>query len=485
MQKFDNFIFKYFEFDKTTLKAKFCYSFDDKEFFLEELDFFNDSFKLRKDFLDKIFESFLFSIFISLWISYYKLYPTKNLIIENYNLNIEDLNFWKKFYINWLWEFFYKNKIDPSNLCNFVSKWQKILKKYTFDSRNNILLPIWWWKDSIVSAEILQRNKFEFTPFIFGKKDEIKEKCLNIIDKNEIFIKRKISENLFKLNELWYYNWHVPITGIISFVLLATAYLYDYKYIILSNEKSANTWNLKLEINKFESKKEHKTLEINHQYSKSLEFEKDINDYIKRNLSDNILYFSLLRWMYEIKIAKIFAKIWKKYFLSFSSCNKNFKIRKEFLTTSYKNDKINLENDCSGNLWLTKNCFWCLDCPKCAFVYAILRAFLSDKEILQIFSKEMYEDKNQENLFKELLWIKWIKPFECVWEKEEVIYAMQKTLEKFKSENKKISIILKMFEKEIILSKNELNNLEKKLFWNYEDETFIPTIFKDLLKKKL
>ena len=71
--------------------------------------------------------------------------------------------------------------------------------------------------------------------------------------------------------------------------------------------------------------------------------------------------------------------------------------------------------------WLSvHNSFWCNSCPKCAFVYAILRPFISDFEVLQIFGKELYEDKTLENLFLELLWIQWIKPFECVGEKEEV-----------------------------------------------------------------
>jgi hypothetical protein len=35
----------------------------------------------------------------------------------------------------------------------------------------------------------------------------------------------------------------VPITGIIAFVLEIAAYLYDYNYIVLANEKSANEPN--------------------------------------------------------------------------------------------------------------------------------------------------------------------------------------------------------------------------------------------------
>jgi hypothetical protein len=66
--------------------------------------------------------------------------------------------------------------------------------------------------------------------------------------------------------------------------MLLVAYLYDYKYLVLSNELSANSgntlWN---------------GFEINHQYSKSLEFEKDFKNYVEENISDDLKYFSLLR----------------------------------------------------------------------------------------------------------------------------------------------------------------------------------------------
>ena len=34
-----------------------------------------------------------------------------------------------------------------------------------------------------------------------------------------------------------YYNWHVPITWIIAFVSIISSYIYDFKNIVLSNEK--------------------------------------------------------------------------------------------------------------------------------------------------------------------------------------------------------------------------------------------------------
>lgn len=451
MQKFDRFYFEWFEFDEISLKASFFYSFDKKIKFTEEIDFSCGHLNVRNDFLSDIFENLLFSLSLAIWVSYYKAYPTKELVLESGILSGEDIVFWQKFYRNWLWEFLYTNNLSPDWLFNFVNASKKVYKKIDFTSSEKSLLPLGWWKDSIVSAELLNKNNLEFTPIIFGKTDRIKENCLKVMWKDAILIKRKLSENLFKLNEEGYYNWHVPITWMIAFVLYTVAYLYDYKYIILSNEKSANVGNTKIW-----------DLEVNHQYSKSLEFEQDLSKYVDRNLSTNLKYFSLLRWMYEIKIAKTFSELWKRYFGVFSSCNNNFRIKKEVTIKT----------------WI-----WCNQCPKCAFVYAILRPFISYEETQAIFWKELYDDKNLEKTFRELLWISWIKPFECVWEEDEVIYAMNLHFEKLKKEDKNIPFILQIFEKEVKnkYDENTLKNLSEKLFKVYNEETIIPEKFRKII----
>jgi len=452
MIKFNKFYFESFKFDKNTFIAKFFYSFDQKEFFEEKIDFSSKNFKLRKNIDYKIVENILFHIHIALWISYYKLYPTNELIIKSGFLEKKDIDFWKKFYINWLWEFLYKNKISSKKLFNFQNfKWDKY-NKIDFNLKDKSLVPIWWWKDSIVTIELLKEAWFEFDLFIFWKSDFLKENTQKISWKKTFLVRRYISENLFTLNKKGYYNWHVPITWIIAFNMLLVSYLYDYKYLILSNELSANYGNTLWD-----------WVSINHQYSKSLEFEKDFMTYIDRNISSNIRYFSLLRWLYEFKIAEIFSKKAEKYFNYFSSCNRNFTIKKDSLV------KNNLE---------TKK-YWCNNCPKCAFVYSILSWFLEKEKLISIFWENLYEKKSLENIFRELLWITWIKPFECVWEKQEVIVWMYKSINNFRNK----WYILDIFKNEVLIKFDDryINDLEKKLLKIYDDD-IIPETFKNKIK---
>lgn len=451
VKAFKKFYFERFEFERETLTASFYYSFDKELFFEEKICFLDENFSLRSEIDMEVLENILFHMHIALGISYYKYFPTSELSVETGFLDQENVEFWKKFYLNGLWEFFYRNDFDPSGVCNFVSSNEKKFQKKDFEVSGKSLVPVWWGKDSIVSIEILKSLWKQLDLVTFAVQDNILyQNTRDISWYKRLFIKR-IFWNYSHLVKEWYYNWHVPITGIIAFVLEWAAYLYDYKNIVLSNEKSANFWNIFW-----------KWLTVNHQYSKSAEFEKDFWAYVAKNISSHVHYFSLLRPFYELKIAEMFAKYGKKYFSEFSSCNTNFKIFKDLNS-------------------LKKNSYWCNECPKCAFVYAILRPFLTHEETLSIFWKELYEDESLETLFRELLWLSGIKPFECVGTNEEVVLAMKMALQKWEGD---VPYILKIFQKEVdvFLSQAAYKTLQENiLLWDFSS-TNIPQDLEKYLK---
>ncbi len=439
------FYFENYTFDLVNLEAKFIYSFDRETYFEEVISFDDPNFDLRSDLDFEILDNLLFHLHMALGISYYKAYPTSKLIVDSWYLDSYQVSFWKKFYKNWLWEFLFINKIFPENLFHFESNHEKKLQKKDFLLKDRALVAIGWGKDSLVSMELFKKAWIGFDTFVFGKTDSIKESCINIIWKNNFLVTRKISQKLFELNESWYFNGHVPITWIIAFAMEVIAYLYDYKYLVLSNERSANFWNTEWE-----------WVDVNHQYSKSLEFEEDFALYVQKYISSDVKYFSLLRWMYEFKIAELFTKLWTKYFQAFSSCNNNFKIH----------------NTTKAHQWI-----WCNNCPKCAFVFSILRPFINKQEVIDIFWEDLYQRKDLEKLFKELLGVSWMKPFECVWTNEEVILAMKKTIEN--TCYNETPYILRIFIKEVDknMKKNDYIKIENKLLKVY-DEDIIPAEIK-------
>ncbi len=456
MKAFHTFYFTWYDFDPKTLKASFFYSFDHEVDFTETIDFACPEFIPINTIDPEILNTLLFHLSLAVGVSYYKLFPTKNLVVEIGSLTEDQQSFWKIFYTQGLGEFFFRNNLSPKWLINFVNGKKKTPHKLFSPHSTIPMIALGWGKDSLVSIELIKKLNIPFYTSTFGKDYYLHKVVGDKIWAPRLLMQREMDPKLFGMNQQGYYNGHVPISGIIAFILTTAAYLYDYRYIIMSNEKSANEGN-SVKVCDAETKN---CIEINHQRSKSYQFESDFSKYIKEYLSPDVQYFSLLRGMYELKIAKLFSQ-YPQYFDTFSSCNNNFKLIESNKTTAHRR---------------------CGVCPKCAFVYATLRPFLSDEDTQRIFGQELYDNKELTATYKELLGIDGVKPFECVGTLEEVAYAMHLYYEKIKN-NSQIPPIMELFKNDILptLSANDLINLEKKLFTLYTEETNIPTIFQPIL----
>jgi hypothetical protein len=242
---------------------------------------------------------------------------------------------------------------------------------------------------------------------------------------------RTIDPLLIEMSKEWWYNGHVPITWIISFISVLVCYLSGQKHIAFSNERSANYGNTVW-----------KWLHINHQWSKSAVFEQAFSSYVHTYMHTQITYISTLRTWYELRIAKEFSAM-KKYLPVFSSCNRNF------------------------HLAWSRTDRWCGVCPKCLFTYAMMRPFLTSEEVQDIRWQELYEHKKLLDLFQELRWISGIKPFECVWTYEEVQYATRL----FIQQQQLASPVLSYFENNISNTKtaSQWQQLWMLLMQDYEE----------------
>lgn len=434
MKPFNQFNISDFSRDKETLIATFHYNFDNQAFFEEKIDFSaakeKEYFLVKNNNIEEIV-SLLTHLHIALGISYYKLYPTKEINVNTIGLSEEQKNFWNTFYLKGLWEFFYRNKINPTGLAQFNStkNYQKNTP-LTINAKKYLTL-FWWWKDSLVTIELLKEKNEEFDIFTFWKDYPLHQIAEIPTWKKRLIIKRFLDlEKLSLYTQQWYYNWHVPITGIISFVSCIIGYLYCYKGVIASLEKSADVGNTY-----------YYDMDINHQRSKSKEFEDLFNNYINKYVLKDFSFQSLIRDWYEIKVVKEFSK-YSQYFKSFSSCNRNFNI----IESKLSHDKLR-----------------CWECPKCAFVYTMLRAFIWKEKTNEIFWKDLFEDNTLIPLFEELLGIEGIKPFECVGTNEEMVLGFRLIDQQEKNNN---SNIMKIFKERIwtSMSTDDFLKLQTKLW---------------------
>jgi len=438
----DKFIFKNYNADFKSGFVEFFYNFERNKKtyeFKEILRFKSAEVKNESD-----FEIILKSLHLALGVSYWKTFCPKIIETPNISLTKSQAEFWNTVYTKGLGEFFFRNNIDFRGLVSFPYDENATSTPVSLPRKNRSLVGIGGGKDSIVTAELLKASGKDFSGFEMGS-HPIRKSIIDILGVDFISIEREIDPEVLEINKMEdAYNGHVPISMIYAFVALFGAALYDYRYIIVSNEKSSNYGNV-----------EYLGEMVNHQWSKSYEFELLFKNYVFENVTPDIVYFSFLRPFYEFKITELFSK-YPKYFNSFSSCNTNFGIKNQ-----------------------TDASLWCGKCAKCAFVFSMLSAFIPKNEMIKIFNNNLFAEASLLPLYSELLGIKDFKPFDCVGTPEEVKLAFYHS--HLKGEYEKDSV-MEMFVSKVLPQISGISELEERLAHKDHDVN-IPEEFKSVLNQ--
>ncbi|MCR5619771.1 MAG: hypothetical protein K6F65_06685 [Lachnospiraceae bacterium] len=391
------------------------------------------------DLNDPILRALVFNLGLVETISYYKAVCPEKVVIKCGSLSASQMDWWKKLYYNGLGEFLYRNGITVSKdrLVRFeCATTTDDDPAVLHDERtySGCLVPVGGGKDSVVSLELLKGE--DITTYVVNENDT----ATNVINKCDhkkgvYTAKRTLDPEIIRMNEEGYMNGHIPISAVFAFSAVITAYLCGFKYIALSNETSANESTVP-------------GTKINHQYSKSYEFEEDFDEYIEGITDSDIHYFSLLRPFTEAQIAAVFAAKGKDYYRVFRSCNRG-----------------------------SKKGIWCCSCPKCLFVYIIMSPFIDEDELVQIFGEKLLDKESLDKDFRELVGLDENKPFECVGTRSEVAACLQAYIESGKK-----SLLTDRYEQEIgKLQTPPLTEMMKE--WCAENS--VPDIFVPRLKEAL
>lgn len=432
--EYDTFIYDSYEIEELENTTKITYNF-----IVPSLTQYKPTLEVKKFKIDSFTKNLIFHIGLVELVSYWKATCSKNVIIKAGYINKEQIEFFKKLYFYGLGELFYTNGITP-NYDDFINI-KCELKEQNIEIPNYVgngnLIPIGGGKDSNVTLEIMKSDYEDNLCFIINPK-QVTLSCAQTAGySNEkiVTVKRTIDKNLIELNKQGFINGHTPFSALVAFLSYFNAYITGKKYILLSNESSANESNVD-------------GTKINHQYSKTYEFECDFNEYTKKYFKIDIKYFSLLRPLSEYQIAMLFSN-YEKYHEIFKSCNVGSK----------------------KEPW-----HWCCSCPKCLFVYIILSPFLYKEKLIRIFGEDLFEKEDLLDIFIELTGYGKTKPFECVGTYEEVRYAITKTISKLDKQ----PYLLKYYKEHF-----ELENLNKNLENKYNRENNLNPYFENLLKSEL
>ncbi len=340
----------------------------------------------------KLTEAIIFSLGMAELVSYWKCACPPTVLVKCGALDDFQIKWWKKLYFNGLGEFFYRNGIS-TDFDSFMEIIPDCTEPPVFseigNERTGALIPVGGGKDSVVTLELLSGMKTDNLCYIINPRGATLN-CAHTAgygDDRIIGLSRTIDRELLERNKAGWLNGHTPFSAIVAFSSYLCAVLTGRKYIALSNESSANETYVE-------------GMEVNHQYSKSTEFERDFREYTSRYFLKTPEYFSLLRPWSEWQIAREFVK-YPKYFPVFQSCNLG-----------------------------SKTDIWCADCAKCLYVYILLSAFLDDNILTEIFGCNMLDNPKFMEMFDGLVLDGVDKPFECVGTKDEIRLSLEMALKK-------------------------------------------------------
>ena len=322
-------------------------------------------------------------------VSYYKAAVPGEIRIDSYAIDAATAALLEQVYLNGLGEFAYRNGLDLRGRIRFpFDPALATAAAPALGLGERALVAIGGGKDSLVSIEALRAMGVEQAVTWIGNSQLIRT-CAERTGLATLNIGRALAPQLFEINRQSAYNGHIPVTAVNSAILVLAALLTGAGQVVFSNERSASYGSLIPGAG-----------EVNHQWSKGWAFERAFGEQVERAVAADLRYYSLLRPLSELAVARQFAKS-HHYDEHFSSCNRNFHILGEKPAQR-----------------------WCGLCPKCHFVFLALAPFMSKARLVRIFGRNLLDEEGQAAGFDALLEYQDHKPFECVGEGRESRAAM-------------------------------------------------------------
>ena len=371
-------------------------------------------------------------------ISYWKSCCSPQIRIDCGVISVYAEKWLKKLYYNGLGEFFYRNNIhaDQNTFLSITSSGKQHQIQTSDMNLTGFLIPIGGGKDSVVTMELLNKYRNHTKCYVINLKGAPIQTALaaGFSDNNIIRFQRHLDMQIVELNKQGFLNGHTPFSAIVAFSSYLCALLEEKKYIVLSNESSANDVYVK-------------GTSVNHQYSKSLEFENDFREFIKNELGSGPEYFSLLRPLNEWNIMKLFVQN-PKYLPIFKSCNLG-----------------------------SKQNIWCGKCSKCLFVYIMLSPFIEQNILIHIFGGNLLDDESMIQFFDGLVCDNFDKPFECIGTRAEINTALTYTLQKYEKARKELPLLLQIYKSSYYDPTFDMSTVERF----FDKNNYVP----DFLKEEL
>jgi hypothetical protein len=195
---------------------------------------------------------------------------------------------------------------------------------------------------------------------------------------------RAILPELLRLNAAGHPNGHTPFSAYLALAAMLAGYLRGNGQAVAGNSRSDDEPNVPSYLGR----------PVNHQWTKSYEFEAALRDYRDRWLPGAPGYGSPLRPLYELQIIASLSGDVDGY-LRTASCNR-----------------------APGGAW-------CRSCAKCAWVFLATAALFGHDLAIRKIGADVFADPALAGVYQEMAGLAGTKPFECTGTQDEVRAAIR------------------------------------------------------------
>ncbi len=342
------------------------------------------------DWSDPAVEAAVRILYLMAGVSYYKTRAARVIDLGPTATTAQERSFLHQYFVDGLGEFAFRNDLDLDDLSLVGLNTSDPVSLEYAPTAPRPLIPFGGGIDSIVTVSALRKKspRQAVAPdaalcIVHPPEEHFAaiEEAAAVTGLPVRRVARKIDSQLRQPQRRGLFNGHVPITAVITATALVAAVLDRRDAVVLSNEWSASAPTLV-----------HEGRPINHQWSKSIDFEEGFAQMVAGALGPRISVFSYLRGRSELWVAQQFAQL-KEFHAVFRSCNRAF----------HQSPAERLDQ-------------WCGTCDKCCFIDLILSPFMDVADLRSVFNgREPLDDPTLEARFETLLGLTpELRPFECV-----------------------------------------------------------------------
>jgi len=303
-----------------------------------------------------------------------------------------ELDWWRSFWPGAMGEFFYRNGIDytvPGFLeIKAVATAEPAGLAGAGDERALAAPPLVMFsggKDSLALARVVRSRGGPADFFLYNptarQRDLARPRAAGgrFVD-----VRRTILPELLRLNAAGHPNGHTPFSAYLAIAAMLAGYLRGSEFVVAGNSRSDDEPNVESYLGR----------PVNHQWTKSYEFETALAAYRDRWLPGVPGYRSPLRPLYELQIIASLSDDIDGY-LRTASCNR---VRGEG---------------------------WCRACAKCAWVFLATAALFGHDLAERKTGGDMFADPDLAGVYAEMAGLTGSKPFECTGSEDEVRTAIR------------------------------------------------------------